>query len=88
MTSSQNTDVNSGDGLALAMRLAATACSNTRLDAEDTSTNRRDRFAAGKIYGGITAQDNGRLHAGDVYNIYNRPEQLRSSKMPRINFRG
>jgi hypothetical protein len=74
MTSSQNTDVNSGDGLALAMRLAATACSNTRLDAEDTSTNRRDRFAAGKIYGGITAQDNGRLHAGDVYNIYNRPE--------------
>jgi hypothetical protein len=74
MTSSQNTDVDSGDGLALAMRLAATACSHTRLDAEDTSTNRRDRFAAGKIYGGITAQDNGRLHAGDVYNIYNRPE--------------
>jgi hypothetical protein len=74
MTSSQNTDVKSGDDLALAMRLAATACSNTRLDAEDTSTDRRDRFAAGKIYGGITAQDNGRLHAGDVYNIYNRPE--------------
>jgi hypothetical protein len=74
MTSSQNTDSESGEGLALAMRLAATACSNTQLDAEDTSTDRRDRFSAGKIYGGITAQDNGRLHAGDVYNIYNRPE--------------
>jgi hypothetical protein len=69
MISSQNTDVNSGEDLALAMRLAATACSHIRLDAEDTSTDRRDRFAAGKIYGGITTQDNGRLHAGDVYNI-------------------
>jgi hypothetical protein len=74
MTSSQNTDSESGDGLALAMRLVVTACSDTRLDAEDTSTDHRDRFAAGKIYGGITAQDNGRLHAGDVYNIYNHPE--------------
>jgi ankyrin repeat protein len=74
MTSSQNTDVNSGDGLALAMRLAATTCSNTHLNKEGVSKDHRDRPTAGKIYGGITAQDNSRMHAGDVYNIYNRPE--------------
>jgi hypothetical protein len=74
MTSSQNTDLKSGNGLALAVRLAATTCSSTHVDTEGISADNRDRMASGKIYGGITAQDNSRMHAGDVYNIYNSTE--------------
>jgi hypothetical protein len=74
MTSSQNTDVDSGDGLALAMRLTATAYSDTQLDTEGGSGDHSHRTVASKIYDGITAQDNSRMHAGDVYNIYNHPE--------------
>jgi hypothetical protein len=74
MTFSQNTDSKSGDGLALAMRLATTACSNTQLDTDGVSKDHSNRIAASKVYSGITAQDNGWMHAGDVYNIYNHPE--------------